>query len=491
MSEYINHFPGYKCVKLEDGKYHNMYRGTDVGRGGYVYSEPGIYTNVALLDVQNMHGASIIALNKFGDHTKRFAEIREARNAIKTRNFDKARTLLDGKLAKYLDDETMADQLSNALKLVLNSAYGIAAASFDNPLRDPRDINNIIALRGALFMRTLQDEVLERGFRGVHFKTDSIKIPNATPEIIKFTMDFANKYGYIFEHEATYERICLIDKAQYVAAYMSPEDCLTQYGYVPGDNKKHFAKHNHPWTTTGDAFQHPYIFKKLFSGEDVDFEDMCEIKSVKDASMYLDFDENLPDVSEYEEELNRRIYNRSIVSSNDKKKKNRKLSEELAKYTDEELNNIIATGHDYRFVGRVGRFFPIRKGGDGGKLLALRNNKFNSINGAKGYRWLEALVVKVNHLEDQYDPVYFDNLINDAIKSINSFGSFDRFIDLTRPYEPPDDISPAADDNPPWVIVPCGDGKYASCMDCPNYDGSDRCGLGYSLATYVNEGGDN
>ena len=70
--EIINSFPGYEYV---DGK--NMFRGTDVGRGGYVYAKEGMYTDVALLDVGNMHGASILALNKFGENTKNYKEIRE------------------------------------------------------------------------------------------------------------------------------------------------------------------------------------------------------------------------------------------------------------------------------------------------------------------------------------------------------------------------------------------------------------------------------
>lgn len=483
MGDVINCFPGYEYKLMDDGKYHNMYRGTDVGRGGYVDSIPGIWTNVALFDVQNMHGASIILLNKFGENTKKFAEIREARNAIKMRDFDKARKMLDGKLAKYLDDESNADQLSTALKLICNSTFGIAAATFDNPLRDPRDVNNIIALRGALFMRTLQDEIIDRGFIGVHYKTDSVKIPEATPEIAQFVMDFGKKYGYVFEHEALYDRMCLIDKAQYVAAYATPEKCMDIYGYVPSANAKHFKKHSHPWTTTGDAFQHPYTFKALFSGEPIVFKDLCETKTVKDAAMYLDFNEGMDDVTAAEKEMEKRKYNQKRLVSMDKSLKPKRLNPDFESFSDESLDEYISKGHRYQFVGRAGRFFPVKPGIGGGWLVSLRNGKYSSVNGTKGYRWLEAERAKLLGIQDKYDHRYFDALIDEAIANVNHFGSFDRFIDLSRPYIPPDDISPAADDDPPWSVVPCGDGKFNTCMDCPNCVG-DVCKRGYSLANY-------
>ena len=40
----INAFPGYEFIySNEDKKYHNMYRGEDVGFGGYVFARPGMY----------------------------------------------------------------------------------------------------------------------------------------------------------------------------------------------------------------------------------------------------------------------------------------------------------------------------------------------------------------------------------------------------------------------------------------------------------------
>lgn len=208
-------FPGYKFDK---GK--STYRGEEVGEGGYVYAEPGMYGNIALLDIASMHPSSIIAEDLFGPvYTKRFREIRDARVAIKHKEFDKARKMLNGALAKYLTDESAADALAQALKIAINSVYGLTSASFENPFHDNRNKDNIVAKRGALFMINLKHEVQKRGFVVAHIKTDSIKIPDATPEIIQFVMDYGKMYGYIFEHEATYDRMCLVNNAVYIAKY--------------------------------------------------------------------------------------------------------------------------------------------------------------------------------------------------------------------------------------------------------------------------------
>ena len=373
--KYRNAFPGYEFVQDETGKWHNMYRGTDVGFGGYVYAEPGMYGNVVTLDVGNMHGASIIALNKFGVYTDRFREIREARMAIKAKDFDKAKTMLGGKLAPYLTDESSANDLQAALKLVLNSTYGISAATFDNPLRDPRDKNNIIALRGALFMRTLQDEVQARGYTVAHIKTDSIKIPDATPEIIEFVVEFGKKYGYDFEIESEYEKMCLVNDAVYIAKYKEP---------------KMDKKTGKPiwWAATGTQFQIPYVFKTLFSKEPIEFEDKCETKTVSTA-LYLDLNEDLPE--------------------------------------DE---------HNYVFVGKVGLFCPIRSGCGGGLLLREKSDGgYGAATGSKGYRWLEAETVKLLDKEEDIDEGYYHTLVDNAIASISEYGDFEWFVS-DDPYVP-------------------------------------------------------
>lgn len=349
-------FPGYS---FENGV--SSYRGENPGEGGYVYSEPGMYTDVALLDIASMHPTSIEQLNLFGPYTKNFSDLKQARIYIKHGDYIEAGKMFGGKLSKYLTDENQANALSYALKIAINSVYGLTSAKFDNKCKDPRNIDNIVAKRGALFMIDLKHAVQEKGFVVAHIKTDSIKIPNATPEIIAFVMDFGKKYGYIFEHEATYERMCLVNDAVYIAKYKD-------------------GKHAGEWTATGTQFQVPYVFKKLFSHEEIKFADLCETKTVS-TSLYLDMNENLPE--------------------------------------DE---------HNYVFVGKAGQFCPIKAGCGGGVLLREKDGKYYAATGSKGFRWLESETVRVLEKQNDIDKLYYDKLCDEAIASISEFGDFNWFV---------------------------------------------------------------
>ena len=397
----INSFPGYE---YKDGK--NLYRGVDLGRGGYVYAEPGMYRNVALLDVASLHPHSIVAMNCFGKYTEHFKDLMDARIAIKHGDYESARKMFDGKLAKYLDDESTAKDLAQALKIAINSVYGLTSANFDNPFRDIRNKNNIVALRGALFMKTLQDEVQARGFTVAHIKTDSIKIPDATPEIIQFCMDFAKKYGYEFEHEATYNRMCLVNDAVYIAKYAGP------------DGK---------WTATGTQFQVPYVFKTLFSKEPIEFKDLCETKSVSTA-LYLDMNEGMTVQSAAEKELADREYNESRSDG-----KLRKLNPAFKDIPDDELMQTIASGHNYVFIGRIGQFCPIKDGCGGGVLVREKDGKYYAATGTKKpdgtpYRWLESETVRTLSKEDDIDRSYYNELVDAAVETISKYGDFEGFI---------------------------------------------------------------
>ena len=119
---------------------------------------------------------------------------------------------------------------------------------------------------------------------------------------------------------------------------------------------------------------------------------MCEAKSVSTA-LYLDMNEELPD--------------------------------------DE---------HNYKFVGKVGNFCPIKPGCGGGILLRGTVDKntgdkgFAAATGSKGYRWLEAEEVRANNKEADIDKNYYNKLVDDAVETINKFGDFEWFTDDDLPF---------------------------------------------------------
>lgn len=423
-------FPGYE---FKFGK--STYRGEKITEGGCVYSEPGMYVNVALLDIGSMHPGSIIAELLFGDeYTKRFQQLRDARIAIKHNDFETAKTMLDGKLAKYLTDEGAAADLAQALKIAINSVYGLTAAKFDNPFKDNRNVDNIVAKRGALFMVNLKHEVQARGFTVAHIKTDSIKIPNATPEIIQFVSDYGKMYGYIFEHEATYDRMCLVNDAVYIAKYDTIEHCNELYGetYVnqSKDVLKDCKKHGGEWTATGTEFAVPYIFKKLFSKEPIEFEDMCVTNSVT-SSLYLDMNEKLPQLTiEEEKELAKlhKAWDSEDSENMEKVLKSYRYDAEYAGERYSELRKKEEESHNYVFIGKVGQFCPIKQGCNGGLLMREKDGKYYAVGGSKGYRWLEAEMVKELGKEADIDRSYYENMVNDAICDISQYGDFEWFV---------------------------------------------------------------
>lgn len=348
-------FPGYEF----DGK-ESRYGGEVTGEGGYVYSETGYYENVALLDVASMHPTSIELLNLFGPYTSAFSALKEARMAIKHKDYERARGLLGGKLSQFLgnaeDDEAGAEALSYALKIVINIVYGLTSARFSNSFRDVRNVDNIVAKRGALFMIDLKRAVQGQGFTVAHIKTDSIKIPGATPEIIDFVIDFGKRYGYDFEHETTYEKFLLINDAVYV------------------------ARSGGKWTAVGAQFQHPYVFKELFSHEDLEFDDLCEVKNVTQGSMYLGGFDDAVELS------------------------------------------------DLRHVGRTGSFMPVRY--EGASLWRVKDGKRYHVSGTKGYQWIEREVAQhrssVSDLHTDMD--FFEKLKNDAVKAIEKHVPFEELV---------------------------------------------------------------
>lgn len=351
-------FPGYEFDPTKPNDEKSTYRGYFVGEGGRVYSKPGVYGESETQDVASMHPSSAVAEKAFGDYTDTFEELKIARVYIKHKDFESAGKLFGGKLKKFLDDPSVAKNLAQALKIAINSVYGLTSAKFVNAFRDERNIDNLVAKRGALFMIDLQLAVESLGYTPFHIKTDSIKVHHPDEFIRTFIKKFGECYGYEFEIEDRWDRICLIDKAQYIG--------LTTDG---------------EWKATGAAFQHPYVYKTLFTHDDITFDDYCETKSVAKGAMYLD-------------------------TSGD--------------------------GTNMRFIGRVGQFIPVTKGGS--KLYRVDNGKNYAVAGTKDYLWMESEVVRKLGKEDDIDISYYDNLVHDAMGHIIALGDYNAFVDTSKPY---------------------------------------------------------
>ena len=348
----------------------SIYMGEDPSEGGFANCpQPGVYFKVGLFDIVSMHPHSAIRLKIFGEEiTKRFENLVEGRVAVKhirevgddaykeaiRRLGPIIEEIFDG--VKPEDVKAKAKAVANALKTAINSVYGLTSAKFDNKLRDPKNVDNIVAKYGALFMITLKHKVQEMGYTVVHIKTDSIKISNVDDNIKKFIMDFGKKYGFTFEHEATYSKMCIVDDAQYVAYEVEAD----------GEKLKEPF-----WTVTGAKFAPPYLFKNLFTHEEVVFDDYPEIKSVSDAAIYISTD-----------------------------------------------------GTD-KFIGRIGSFVAVKEG-YGGELVRVKGDKRSAVTGTKGYLWNESEIIRKH--PDRLDLDYYRNECDKAIEAINEYYPFDDFV---------------------------------------------------------------
>lgn len=362
-------FPGYS---YENGI--STYLGEEVGEGGYVWAMPGMYTNVKTFDVASMHPHSIIALGLFGpEYTKNFKDLVDIRIHVKHHDWDIVKDMMNGALTPFVGDDISDDRakkLAYALKIAINSVYGLTSAHFPNLFKDPRNIDNIVAKRGALFMCQLKHDILKMGGNVVHIKTDSIKISNPSKEVEDYILAKGLEYGYTFEVESIYERFCLVNNAVYIAK-TSPED-----------------EHGGEWTATGAQFQVPYVFKKCFTHDKINVSDLCETKEVKTA-MCLDMNENLPE-------------------------------------GDHSLKFIGK-------VGLFTPIKPGCGGGELVKESKKKDGSigYDAVVGTKGYRWLESEDVIKNKKENDIDISYYDTLVNEAIDTISTYGDYEWFVSVT------------------------------------------------------------
>lgn len=352
-------FPGYTFDKYAPQAEKSHYKGFAVGEGGFVYANPGVYTDTVEIDMDHMHPSSMIALNYYGPYDPIFREMVWIQDILKVapedmteEDRDRINNAFGGVLKPFLEDPTISHKdLRVAFKTANNSTYGLTSASFDNAFKDPRNVDNIVAKRGALFMIDLLTAVQEKGWTVVHIKTDSIKIANATDEKIKFVQDFAEGYGYHGKIEAIYDRMALVNNAVLIAHYKDGDELA--------------------WHAIGKQFAEPYVYKTLFTGEDLELSDYWQTKQTKNP-MYL-----------VERDANGAVDEATI-----------------------------------QHIGKAGSFYASYSG----RELVRKNDKtgkYDAVVGTKGWKFTpsEEFVT-----EKDIDMAYYDKLQSDAIQSIELVG---------------------------------------------------------------------
>lgn len=419
----LPYWEGYEYV---NGK--STYHGYELGEGGLVLAEPGMYHNVLAFDVESMHPNSAGTEYILGPYAENYYSLLTIRLMLKHGQIEEVKQAYP-ELAPYLNDEDSIGDVVNALKTAINSVYGLTSAHFANPFKNPKNVDNIVAKRGALFMVDLWEAVIARGGHPVHIKTDCIKVVDPTPELCDFIIAYGKRYGYNFEIEHRFEKFLLVNKAVYI-------------GRLAEDDKEYLKKpqkYPNRWCAVGTQFQIPYVFKTLFSHEDISFYDKCETMSVSTA-IYLDLNEGLPDGASLEKELTDRIYNRELEQmKNDPltaesyaKKRFRKLNPEYEPLADSHIQKLIDESHNYQFVGKVGSMCPVKPGSGGGVMVAERVKKgrkvYDAVAGSKGYLWMESEMVSKLHKEDCIDESYYTALVDEAIATISEFGDSEWFL---------------------------------------------------------------
>ena len=136
--------------------------------------------------------------------------------------------------------------------------------------------------------------------------------------------------------------------------------------------------------------------------------------------------EGYPDVTAEENQYKKYTakYKKGELSDTTWEKEMPKLEEEIAK------------GHNYIFIGKVGQFVPVIDGVGGGWLMREKDGKYYNASGTSGYRWKNAEVVRSLKLENQVDISYWENEAAKSKEKICEFGDFTWFVS-NDPYIPP------------------------------------------------------
>ena len=88
--------------------------------------------------------------------------------------------------------------------------------------------------------------------------------------LIDFVFKFAKRYGYTFEVEHHFEKLCLVNDAVYIGKLAKDDE-----EWISACKKAEAKGRPMPtrWTATGTQFAVPYVFKT--TNNDIDIEPFC------------------------------------------------------------------------------------------------------------------------------------------------------------------------------------------------------------------------
>jgi hypothetical protein len=353
-------FPGYK---FEMGK--SSYRGEDPGEGGYVYAEPGhvrqrrpsgrrVDAPDQLIEPQHVRGL----------HTELQAAARRSDWPSSEATTPRLARCWTVGWRHICRTRVRPRRCRTRLKIVINIVYGLTSAKFDNPFRDNRNKDNIVAKRGALFMIDLKQLS----------KTGHDCRCTSRPTRSRSRCDQA---GHQLRHGVRQGLRLRLRARGNVRRILSRQ----RRRLYRSAGQRQDAK----WTAVGAQFQHPYVFKTLFTKEEVGFADLVETKQVTKGAMYIDF--------EGREE---------------------------------------PTRDQMQFIGRFGSFIPVTaESGLGGTLYRVsEEDKRYAVTGTKGYLWMESALAAHQwpEISESIDWRYYEGMAEDAITAIDFWGPFEHFV---------------------------------------------------------------
>ena len=233
--------------------------------------------------------------------------------------------------------------------------------------------------------------------------------------------------GYTFEHEDTYERICLVNNAVYIA-----------------------REQDGTWSPTGAQFAHPYVFKTLFSKEKIEFKDLCEAKSVSgEGEIYIVYGEDaeggtggnpVPEggaqatTSGARRQDPKGLVGFACGETADGKIRGFSAAPDTALPSADAYPRRAEGGTGARkYVGKTGLFCPVLPDAGGGQLKRIAGEKSSFVTGTSDYLWMESEEVVKRGLQSKIDMQYFYGLVADARGNMAKFGDVDSFLEPASP----------------------------------------------------------